>query len=140
MIDTTNELITIIGECDIDVNFSTKACNTTSLTFENDDIVISSTNVVANIDNNRIGSALIRDYGDGEIFLANFIIDEKYRGKGYGKQALKQLIKEFNVNSLTVGVNDDIAKHIYENAGFKIVKEPYYDENVNENVYYMRRF
>lgn len=87
----------------------------------------------------QIGSALIIDYGDGEMFLSNFEIDEKYRGMGYGEKSLQYLIDKYGVNSLVVGVNNEVAKHIYQNVGFKIVKESYFDENVNEEVYYMRR-
>lgn len=89
--------------------------------------------------NTQIGSALIIDYGDGEIFLSNFEIDEKYRGMGHGEKSLQYLIDKYGVNSLVVGVNNEVAKHIYQNAGFKIVKESYFDENANEEVYYMRR-
>lgn len=89
-------------------------------------------------DDEVVGKAMIRDYKDGEIFLTDFEILPKYRGKGYGTEQLNKLIKDYGVNSLSVATDNDRAKHMYDKAGFKIVGEPYYDENANEEVYYMK--
>lgn len=85
----------------------------------------------------KVGKALIRTYSDGLIFLSNFVIDDKYRGKGIGQQALKILMTKYGVNGLTVAVDNKAAKHIYDKFGFIVRGEPYYDENSGETVYYM---
>lgn len=85
----------------------------------------------------KVGKALIRTYSDGLIFLSNFVIDDKYRGKGLGQQALKILMTKYGVNGLTVAVDNKAAKHIYDKFGFIVRGESYYDENSGEIVYYM---
>lgn len=89
-------------------------------------------------DNVQIGTALIRDYKDGEIFLTDFEIFPQFRGRGFGKSQLNKLINDYGVNSLTVAVDNSRAKHIYDKAGFKVVGDVYYDDNAKENVYYMK--
>lgn len=85
----------------------------------------------------KVGKALVRTYSDGLIFLSNFVIDDKYRGKGLGQQVLKILMTQYGVNGLTVAVDNKAAKHIYDKFGFIVRGEPYYDENSGETVYYM---
>lgn len=87
----------------------------------------------------EVGTAMLRDYLDGEIFLTNFEVYPEFRGKGLGTKLFNELVNEHGVNSLTVAIDNDKAKHIYDKAGFKVVGEPYYDENAEAEVYYMKR-
>lgn len=65
--------------------------------------------------------------------LCRFMIDRRYQGKGYGKEALDVIVsemkKEFSCNEIYLSTEPENvrAKHIYEKAGFvstgKIVDE-----------------
>lgn len=92
-----------------------------------------------NSDDIDIGKAIIRDYGDGEIFLSDFEIKEEYRNKGLGTKWLNNFINDYGVNSLTVTVDNKVARHMYEKAGFEIIGDPYFDEKANSTVYYMKK-
>lgn len=57
-----------------------------------------------------------------------FVVFKEYQAKGYGKLFLKELIakcKKMKIGLLTLGVFKDNVKavHLYESAGFKIMKE-----------------
>lgn len=74
-------------------------------------------------------------WGEEEEFyeLCRFMIDRRYQGKGYGKEALDLIVsemkKEFLCSEIYLSTEPDNvrAKHIYEKAGFvstgKIVDE-----------------
>lgn len=87
----------------------------------------------------KIGHAIVREYEDGEKFLADFMLDSNYRDHGLGQRFLLRMIKDYGINSLTVGIDNARARHIYDKFGFKVVLGPYYDKNSQENVYYMKR-
>ena len=65
--------------------------------------------------------------------LCRFMIDRKYQGKGYGKEALQLIINdmknEFHCNEIYLSVDPENvkAKHIYQQFGFystgKVVDE-----------------
>ena len=62
---------------------------------------------------------------NGRAFIYDFIIDESFRGKGYGKQALVALdekLKSIEVQSVGLHVFGDnfIAQELYEKMGFQI--------------------
>lgn len=62
---------------------------------------------------------------DQKAFIYDFIIDEAFRGKGYGKQALlvmDEKLKSMNVESVGLHVFGDntTAQELYKKAGFKI--------------------
>lgn len=86
-----------------------------------------------------VGKALIRDYGDVEIFLSDFVLKPQFRHKGLGKKFMQKFVDEYGVNSLTVNPGNAHAIHIYKSFGFKSVSEPYFDKNVGETVVYMKR-
>lgn len=58
-------------------------------------------------------------------FVWEFMIDEAYQGKGYGRESLKKVIEwvkeQRNVTSLvtTYKMGNEVAKHLYESMGFK---------------------
>jgi ribosomal protein S18 acetylase RimI-like enzyme len=75
-------------------------------------------------DGNKIGVlwVQVRDQND---FIYDFIIDEAFRGKGYGKQALIALderLKSMNVQSVRLHVFGDntTAQELYKKMGFQI--------------------
>lgn len=96
------------------------------------------TKIVFKYKGTEIGHAIVREYEDGEKFLADFELDSDYRNHGLGQKFLSRMIDDYGVNSLTVGVSNDRARHIYDKFGFKVVLGPYYDKNSQETVYYMK--
>ncbi len=73
------------------------------------------------LDGEIIGSAEIKY---PSMTLSNFHIQSHYRGKGYGQEALKVLIDDFGVTNLWVGIENEIAQHIYTKNGFAIDDNP----------------
>ncbi len=62
---------------------------------------------------------------DDRAFIYNFLIQEEYRGKGYGKQALAAMdekLKSMNVQSVALHVFGDniTAQELYKKMGFEI--------------------
>ena len=65
-------------------------------------------------------------WSDNSYFIWRFMIDEKYQGKGYGRQAITMVINE--INTLPFGHADWIflstdpvnhaARHLYKSLGF----------------------
>lgn len=59
-------------------------------------------------------------------YLANIVINEKYRGNGYGKYVLDNIcfIAKIN-NARTVGLHvaseNEVARHMYSNYGFEVL-------------------
>lgn len=58
-------------------------------------------------------------------FIFDFVIDEAFRGKGYGKQALAAMdetLKSMNAESVELHVFGDniVAQELYKKAGFEI--------------------
>ncbi len=62
---------------------------------------------------------------DRKAFIYDFVIDEAFRGKGYGKQALAAMdeqLKSMNTESVALHVFGDniTAQELYKKAGFEI--------------------
>lgn len=62
---------------------------------------------------------------DGKGFILDFVIDEQFRGKGFGKQALTAMdekLKSMNVSSVALHVFGDnfTAQELYKKMGFVI--------------------
>jgi ribosomal protein S18 acetylase RimI-like enzyme len=62
---------------------------------------------------------------DRQAFIFDFVIDEAYRGKGYGKQALSAMeekLQSMNAESVELHVFGDnfAAQELYKKAGFQI--------------------
>jgi ribosomal protein S18 acetylase RimI-like enzyme len=73
---------------------------------------------------NKIGILWVQ-VRDGKAFIYDFAIDEAFRGKGYGKQALVAMdekLKSMNVESVGLHVFGDnvVAQELYKKAGFQI--------------------
>ncbi len=73
-----------------------------------------------------IGFALLRENPDDQsYFLWEYMIDERYQGRGYGSQALEEIIEwvktRDNVTKLmtTYKIGNEVARHLYDKYGFK---------------------
>src|SRR5215216_2569840 len=74
--------------------------------------------------NNKIGVLWVQ-VKEGKAFIYNFVIDEAFRGKGFGKQALMEMdekLKSMDVQSVALHVFGDnlVAQKLYKKAGFDI--------------------
>lgn len=87
-----------------------------------------------------VGLALVREFTDEPLGyeLQQFMIDQKYQGKGYGSEALQlilnELRKENHFDHVEVCVNkeDTVAIHVYEKLGF--VDSGYIDDQVPDSL------
>lgn len=101
-------------------------CNARIFVVENESIIV--------------GLALVREFTDEPLGydLQQFMIDQKYQGKGYGTAALelilKELRKEGHYDHVEVCVKKENIKAIrlFEKQGF--VDSGYVDENVPDSV------
>lgn len=69
--------------------------------------------------------------GNAEVDVANkmlsrFEIYEPYQNKGYGTEALKQLIDKYDIDILWVRSDNKRAIHVYEKCGFEIDESTMY--------------
>ena len=69
--------------------------------------------------------------GNAEVDVANkmlsmFDIYEPYQNKGYGTEALKQLIDKYDIDILWVRSDNKRAIHVYEKCGFEIDESTMY--------------
>lgn len=74
---------------------------------------------------NKIGVLWVQ-VKDGKAFIFDFVIDEEFRGKGFGKQALTAMdekLKSMGAESVALHVfGDNIsAQELYKKMGFSIV-------------------
>ncbi len=87
-------------------------------------------------DTQMIGVALVRDFTDEPLNydLQQFMIDRQFQNKGYGTEALRQILnllkQEGRFDGVEVCVNheDASAIHVYEKVGF--IDSGYIDENL----------
>jgi ribosomal protein S18 acetylase RimI-like enzyme len=75
-------------------------------------------------ENNKIGVLWVQ-VKDHKAFIFEFVIDEGFRGKGFGKQALiamDEKLKSMNVESVALHVFGDnfIAQELYKKMGFQV--------------------
>lgn len=80
--------------------------------------------LVNETDGNKVGLLWVQ-VKDRKAFIYDFIIDESYRGQGYGKQALAALdekLKAMNVESAELHVFGDntTAQELYKKMGYQI--------------------
>ena len=73
---------------------------------------------------NKIGVLWVQ-VKDRKAFIFDFLIDEAFRGKGYGKQALAAMdekLKSMNAESVSLHVFGDniAAQELYKKVGFQI--------------------
>ena len=101
-------------------------CNVRIFVIENDGLIV--------------GVSLVREFTDEPLGydLQQFMIDQRYQGKGYGSEALglilDELRKEGHYDHVEVCVKkDDIpAIHLYQKKGF--VDSGYIDEEVPDSL------
>jgi len=80
--------------------------------------------IIEEIDDNKIGLLWVQ-IKDQKAFIYDFVIDESFRGKGYGKQALVALdekLKSMDVQSVGLHVFGDnvTAQELYKKMGYQI--------------------
>ncbi len=80
--------------------------------------------IVDDGNNNEIGLLWVQ-IKDQKAFIYDFIVDESFRGKGYGKQALHamdEILKAMNVESVGLHVFGDnvTAQELYKKMGFEV--------------------
>ena len=101
-------------------------CNGKVYAFEKDGIIV--------------GTALVREFTDEPLGydLQQFMVDEKYQGKGYGSQALQLILDELRTENhydhveLCVKKADTEAIRLYEKHGF--VDSGYIDEDLPDSL------
>ena len=65
--------------------------------------------------------------------LERFVIFEPYQNKGYGQEALRELIDKYGIESLWVRSDNPRAIHVYEKFGFKRWKETMFEMRREDN-------
>ncbi len=100
-------------------------CNARVFVIENDGVIV--------------GVALVREFTDEPLGydLQQFMIDQRYQGKGYGSSALGMILDElrreahFDHVEVCVKKNDTEAIHLYEKHGF--VDSGFVDEDLPDS-------
>lgn len=69
--------------------------------------------------------------GNAEVDVANkmlsmFDVYEPYQNKGYGTEALKQLVDKYDIDILWVRSDNKRAIHVYEKCGFEMSEPTMY--------------
>ena len=77
-----------------------------------------------------VGFAMYGAFGEGpDTWIDRIIINENYQGQGFGKLAMKKLIKiitkKYQVSTVYLSFVEDneMARKLYENLGFKFTSE-----------------
>lgn len=68
----------------------------------------------------KFGEISISAVDSNKAFLYNFEVKEEYRGKGYGTEILKYVMRNYKVNELTVDKSNTRAINLYKRFGFKV--------------------
>lgn len=100
-------------------------CNPRIYVIENDGIIV--------------GAAFVREFADEPLGydLQQFMIDQRYQGKGYGSEALKLILNELHKEGhydhveVCVKKDDFAAIHLYEKYGF--VDSGYVDDDAPDS-------
>lgn len=87
--------------------------------------------------NNKVGTASVSGYDTGAGFLYDLEVVKRYRGKGYSKDILEYVMKNYSVTDISVEDSNKVAINLYEKFGFKLKKV--FDSN-GENGYDKGRY
>lgn len=91
-------------------------------------------------DGKKVGDLYLHQKGPNELNVVWIEVDKKERGKGYAQGAIKssiEMAKEQGLTKVTLEVpgNSPDARHVYEKAGFKVMKEPSLFEKKMDSVW-----
>ena len=97
-------------------------------------------------DADTIGAALLRNLDEEPACydLQQFMIDQRFQNKGYGTEALKQILSllkdesEYDCVEVCVNKSDASALHVFEKAGF--IDTGYIDEDTPDCLNLMHHF
>lgn len=84
-------------------------------------------------DGDTVIGVVILDNHNGE--FTDLVIGDDYQGRGFGKQAINLIIDKFRTRGinekvkLSVHKANEVARHIYEQAGFIITGEAIWDNS-----------
>lgn len=53
-------------------------------------------------------------------FLHDFVVEDCFRGMGFGTKIFSYLNDHYKINSLNVAKDNNVARHLYEKFGFKV--------------------
>ena len=87
--------------------------------------------------NDKVGEAAVSGYDTGAGFLYDLEVVKRFRGKGYSKQILDYVMKNYSVTDLSVADDNKVAISLYEKFGFNLKKT--FNSN-GENGYEKGRF
>ncbi len=76
-------------------------------------------------ENELIGFCLYQIKDNTKVYLKHFLIDKKYRRKGYGIYLVKETLKKYSDKQIFVEVlfTNQIAKKFFEKLEFRILRE-----------------
>jgi ribosomal protein S18 acetylase RimI-like enzyme len=94
--------------------------------------------------NEVIGTISYHIREDKNAYISGFVIDKKYRGEGFGREALEQVlmaVKDAPKVELITHPNNSSALQLYTSFGFKIIerKENYYGNGESRVVLALNR-
>lgn len=76
-------------------------------------------------DNQILVGFVLYGFIDNEVWIDRYLIDQRYQGRGYGKNALKLIIEELKktyqqpIMYLSVFKENNVAINLYQKLGFK---------------------
>lgn len=87
------------------------------------------------IDQDKIGTVSISGTDIKRGFVYDLEVFKKYRGNGYGRYIMEYILKHYDIEGLTVDINNAVAISLYKSLGFKVKKTV--DGEKGEKQYWM---
>lgn len=87
------------------------------------------------IDEDKIGTVSISGTDIKRGFVYDLEVFKKYRGNGYGRYIMEYILKHYDIEGLTVDINNAVAISLYKSLGFKVKKTV--DGEKGEKQYWM---
>ena len=87
------------------------------------------------IDQDKIGTVSISGTDIKRGFVYDLEVFKKYHGNGYGRYIMEYILKHYDIEGLTVDINNAVAISLYKSLGFKVKKTV--DGEKGEKQYWM---